>query len=367
MLNKKILILSVGYGKGHHSAAYAMAEHYEQCGWPARVVDVCQLAQPWLFRLTQQFYNFCVRRMPWLWGVTYALTDTADWSRLIRGPGLRPVMNCLARILHSENPDVIICTYPLFAYMLDELKRQRGCNVPYAVLVTDAREISQPWLRSEAPLVIVPDEGSRGMILERYAMQGETIVAAGFPVRRAFVPARECMMPHDGQMRVVYGAYRQRRGVEDDLSALLNHFPHMTVTVLAGRHERYLNQLFAAQCQMGRLVVLRESDDMPRLLQEHHLYIGKAGAATMFECYASDVPMIVNFTLPGQEQGNLELMLEDGVGRHVESTAHLVDTLRLLLADDAAVWRSMKQKLAESSRKKAAERIAQVIERKLLA
>ena len=75
---KRLLVLSIGYGQGHHSAGAAIAEYYSSTGWEARMVDACSEACPFLFRLTQEFYRFCVRRAPWLWGVTYSLTDTAD-------------------------------------------------------------------------------------------------------------------------------------------------------------------------------------------------------------------------------------------------------------------------------------------------
>ena len=362
---KKVLLLSVGYGKGHHSAADALAERYTELGWQSCVVDVCEAAQPRLFRLTQWFYSFCVRRAPWIWGLTYRLTDAADWALLIHGPLLRPVVRYLRALLQAMKPDLVVCTYPLFAYMLDELRNKGYTDVPYAVVVTDAREISRPWMCSDAPLVIVPDAGSQHAVVERYARNKCAVVAAGFPVGRKFVPSIELCAPSDGQIRILYGAYRQIGGVMDDVSGLLRAFPQLRLTVLAGRYERRLQREFADYCAMGRLLVLRESDQMASLLRECHFYIGKAGAATMFECYASEVPVLVNFLLPGQEEGNLELLLEDGAGCHVESTAHLVDTVRRLVAHGAEGWSGLRQKMADAHRGGGAARIVAVIERML--
>ena len=63
-----------------------------------------------------------------------------------------------------------------------------------------------------------------------------------------------------------------------------------------------------------------------------------------------------------REEGNLELLLDDGAGRHVESTAHLVATLRLLVQDDAAVWRKMRRAMQEASRSDGARQIARTIQ-----
>lgn len=362
---RKLLLLSVGYGKGHHSAAAALAEYYGSYGWQSQVVDICEAAQPRLFRLSQLFYSFCVRRAPWLWGVTYRLTDAADWALLIHSPLLRPVVRYLRKLLQAEKPDLIICTYPLFAYMLDELRARGAMDVPYVVVVTDAREISRPWVCSSAPLVTVPDAGSRHLILERYAKASNSIVDAGFPVRRAFAPSSARKTPTKDGLRILYGAYRQIGGIFSDVASLLHEFPALHLTVLGGRHTGRIRKVFEDYCAAGRLVVISETPHMAQILPESHLYIGKAGASTMFECYASCVPMLVNFLLPGQEEGNLELLLEDGAGCHVASTAHMIDTIRCLLAHGAKEWECMRRNMIAAGRQKGAACVYAAIEEAL--
>ena len=357
---KRMLVLSVGYGQGHHAAGIALVEHYVASGWNARMVDVCADACPGLFYLTQAFYRVCVRKVPWLWGVTYSLADTADWACLVRNPVFRPVLRRLQMLLQEFKPDLIVCTYPLFAYMLEAL----GNSSPYVMLVTDAREISRPWMRSKAPLVIVPDEVSARVMRERYDYDELVLVPAGFPVGKSFTPSVERNAPTDESLRILYGAYRRYGGVVADVEAMLCEFPHAKLTVLAGQYAKRLRRVFEPFCRQGRLTIIQETDQMSDLLGTCHLYIGKAGAATMFECYASNVPAIVNYTLPGQEQGNLELLLQDGAGYHAESTTHLMQILRSLISDGAAGWRALCDSMQRSGRSGAVERIAQTIDRR---
>ena len=358
---KKLLVLSVGYGQGHHSAAAALAEHYGGLGWDTQVADVCEMASPGWFRLTQVFYQFCVRKAPWLWGITYALTDTADWRLLIRTPLLRRVVWRLRSLLDEVKPDFVFCTYPLFAYMLDYLREKGVAEVPYAMVVTDAMEISRPWMCSAAPLIIVPDDGSRRLVLDRYALPETRVVAAGFPVRSGFFLPEERLQPSEESLRVVYGAYRQNGGVIEDITALLQAFPQIHLTVIAGPREPYLKRVFG---RCGNLHILRSTDRMPELLAQSHVYIGKAGAATMFECYTAGVPVLVNFLLPGQEEGNLRLLQADGAGVHVQSTPHLVQTLQELLQQDAAGWRSLCAAMKKAGRSGAVCRVANIVKEK---
>lgn len=361
MAQGKLLILSVGYGQGHHSAARAIAEYYVAEGWECTISDPCADAHPVLFRLTQFFYQFCVRKAPWLWGVMYSLTGNADWAGMVQRPLFCSLRSHVCRLLDETSPDLILCTYPLFAYLLDDLKAKGETVAPYAVVVTDAREISRPWMRSEASLVVVPDSESGNRMRERYALSPCAVVATGFPVRSCFRPSAERTPPGSQEITVVYGAFRRIGGVVDDIRALLGSFPQLKLTVLAGERAGMLKRVFFAECSLGRLQVVAETNQMTDLLSAAHVYIGKAGAATVFECYASHTPVLVNYVLPGQEEGNLELLLDDGAGRHVESTSHLVATLQQLVQDDAVVWRRMSQAMQKAERSDGARRIARTI------
>ncbi len=361
---KKVLLLSVGYGEGHHSAARALAEEFRRGGWQAEMVDPCQRANPVLFPLTQRFYHFCVRSMPWLWRVTYAQTETADWARLIQLPGLRRCMAYLREKLRSWSPDLVVCTYPLFAYMLDAFRREGWWKAPCVLVVTDALEISRPWMLTEAPLVCLTDEHSLSLVQARYALDSGRLAATGFPVRAAFhEPEGGRPLPDRNHLRIVYGAYAPISRVVADVRLLLQRCPGVHLSLLAGERRGRLCHLLADKLSDGRLKILERSDDMPGLFRDCHLYIGKAGAASLFEAYASVVPVVVNYALPGQEQGNLELLQRDGAGSYAEGTAELGAQVEQLLADSARLWQTRCEAIRASRRSGGSSRIVALVEK----
>jgi hypothetical protein len=70
------------------------------------------------------------------------------------------------------------------------------------------------------------------------------------------------------------------------------------------------------------------TNQMPRRLMSHHLVIGKAGGAMVQEAIAARCPMIVNQVIPGQEEGNAELIetLDIGaVARNKKEVRELVE------------------------------------------
>lgn len=359
----KFLICSVGYGQGHHAAAAALAEEATARGYAVRVCDPCALARPLVFRFTQAFYRFCVRRMPWLWQVTYAQTDTANWRKAVRMPLLGSVKRRMAQLLREEKPDVVLCTYPLYAYMLDALHREGTFHGRYALVVTDALEISRPWMQSAAPLVTLTDTRSADKVKRQFALSSRIALPLGFPVRRVFSPS-SVSLPEADNLRLLFGAYRSTREVVRSVRALLAVYPSARITLLAGERVSCFARLLAEEINAGQVLAIAFTERMAEQLAESHLYIGKAGAATLFECYAARVPMLVNFALPGQEQGNAELLLRDGAGLYAESPADVVQAVQTLLADGAKEWRRMRAAMAAAGYDGAAARIVDETERR---
>lgn len=360
---RKLLLLSIGYGEGHHAAARALAETFADNGWMVRTEDVCRKATPRFFRLTQRFYHFCVRRMPWLWRVTYDRTENADWRRMLFLPGISAAMRVLECLLREYRPDMVICTYPLFAYMLDVLRESGRVDAPYAVVVTDALEISRPWMKSHAPLICVPDEHSLRLVCSRYGLAEDRVVATGFPVAKAFSPAGQLPHPDAERLSIVYGAYAPTRRVCHDIRALKSAFPSCRLTVTAGERCAKLKRYLQEFTKDGSVQIMERCGDMASLFRNAHLYIGKAGAATVFEAYSCHLPVIINYTLPGQEQGNLELLLRDGGGAEVGSTSELIAAAVSLIADNACIWHCMRNAMQVAQRGGGAVRIYEIVQR----
>lgn len=359
---RKALLLSAGYGKGHHSAAGALSEELQSRGWQTVVADACADARPRLFRASQLFYQACVRYAPWIWGMVFEQIDRADWARLVHAPILSSCLDALRQRLKKEKPNLIICTYPLYAYMLDAFAREGWFHTPYAIVVTDAIVISRPWLQTQAPLICLPDEYSLALMQARYALPADRLVAPGFPVRAAFTPGAPLPVPGpDGEgLHIVYGAYAPLSRVRADVEALLRAWPRMRLSLLPAEREEKLRTMLP--CTPSIHICKTEQDPAP-LLRTAHFYIGKAGASTLFEAYATETPVIINYALPGQEQGNLQLLEQDGAGCFSESPADLVYTMLGLLAEGAVGWQRMRQAIRQARRSGGAARIIDEIER----
>ena len=151
---------------------------------------------------------------------------------------------------------------------------------------------------------------------------------------------------------VLYFTTGRRLQVRRISKAILQASPKTRLTIVLGRNVRHLwrRAKEIRDAFPGRVKIKGWTRKVPALLNSHHLVVGKAGGATVHEAIAARCPMLVHHLVPGQEEGNLRLLERIGAGRLAESPEALRSAVADLLADDAALWRGMKRKLAAHGR-----------------
>ena len=123
------------------------------------------------------------------------------------------------------------------------------------------------------------------------------------------------------------------------------------VTVVLGRNVRNLYER-AREIQLefpGRVQIKGWTRRVPELLSEHHLVVGKAGGATIHEAIAAQTPMLIHHLVPGQEEGDLALIEHIGAGQLTETSKLVNLAISEMTADNAKIWRGMKQNLKDNA------------------
>ena len=98
---------------------------------------------------------------------------------------------------------------------------------------------------------------------------------------------------------------------------------------------------------------------MPDLMGSHHLFIGKAGGATVQEAIAAQLPFIVSHVVPGQEEGNIALIQQTAIGALASnSPADILHIVKGAMANEAALWRTWRRNLLQIQKPSASRAIA---------
>lgn len=346
----RILIVTAGYGEGHNSAARGVQDALKGRA-ETRVIDLCAEAMPATFRMTRAGYLWVISRMPGLWKLMY---DVSDRRNLAEKPikGLGCVEGLLERLLLEWKPDAVVCTYMVYPYMLDSIAARTGHAVPYLTVVTDSFVINKSWLCAESPLFAVTDSWTRDIMAEK-GIAPDRMRVTGFPVNPCLGPvAREHAISWSTgeSFRVLYFAQRSARHAREELEAMLEADPSLCVTCILGRRFRTIYpHIRDLRMKYGRRLVIRGwTRRIPSYLAVHHAVVGKAGGATVHEVLAAARPMLVNFLLPGQEEGNARLLETLGGGHYVPDAPALAAALKEMMADGGSVWRRMHESLLKA-------------------
>lgn len=359
----RILILTASFGEGHNTAARCISEALrEHPGAEVRTADVYLETVPRFTKVLQAGYGLAINKYPAVWSAIFDFLDKPGRleSTLPFAGNLR---KSLARIIGESAPDVIVSTYPLYAYLIREL-RGRGhapSEAPLFTIVTDSTAINSSWYRAGSECFVVADEETAA-VLRRGGVEERLLRVLGFPVAPRLASLRPLEPLVHGARRLLY--FPSSR-VTHTLGVIreLRNLPSTEITVVTGRLKALHEAIEASGIADGvRTHLIGWTDKVPELLCSHHLYIGKAGGAIVHEALAARCPVLVSHVVPGQEEGNIELLERHDAGR---LAAHypgaIASSVEEIFSNDAATWKRWKRNLAALSKPGASRDIAAAV------
>lgn len=356
---KSVLILTAGFGEGHNAAARNLREALEAASPGIRVVisDVFLEAYGALNRFTQRGYLAVINHAPALWqGIFHLLdrTPLVEWHiGLYRAAARR-----LEELISEHRPEVIVSTYPGCNHLLDFVYRKR-LRRPFrtVTIITDSLTINAVWHRAISDEFIVANPAT-AEVMRQAGVPEKKIQVMGFPVPRIFgqQTVSRPVPPADDIWSVLY-VVNSGRAMAPAIVRELLQLENVRLTVTVGRDEQ-LGRLIQAEAGDRPLTVLGWTPDMPRLMAENHLLISKAGGATVQETLAARTPMIITQIVPGQEEGNARLVLENQTGALATTPAEIARAVQEVFLNDGALWRVWHEATAPLSRPQASDVIA---------
>jgi processive 1,2-diacylglycerol beta-glucosyltransferase len=364
-MSSRILILTAGFGEGHNAAARAVALAWDEVhgSGSAHVADVFALAAPRLNGVFRRGYLGLINRAPHLWSATYRWLDRSIvLPRVLRS--MRRQIRVLATLIRREEPAAICCTFPAYAFMLDALAQQQQVTVPFFNVVTDSISINSLWWRAGAAGWFLPNDDSAD-VLRQAGIEQDRLHVTGFPVRPFFEINTGRLSPPDPAKgaipRILCIINSNTRAAAETARRLLRETP-WEITCTVGRNDalrRELESLAGRRAPGAK--ILGWTDEIPQLLMTHHVVVSKAGGATTQEAIAACCPMIVNQVVPGQEEGNYELLRRHGIGALAQTPGQVIAELQRAFANECLVWREWRAAIAPLSRPRAAKDIAAAI------
>jgi processive 1,2-diacylglycerol beta-glucosyltransferase len=359
---KRILILTAGFGEGHNAAARGIRDGLALVGRDRALVEMRDLFSETYGLandLVRRAYLAIINRVPAAWSVLYEWIDRQEHPR----DKLRVLFhakNRLRALLEEFHPDVVVSVFPAYSHLLDEIF---GENVPpfrRVVCVTDSITVNAIWHRCRCDCFYVPNDETAA-VFDDLGVAPDRVLVTGFPVTPKFAelgPLREA--PSDSYGRRILYMINVGQVIHPEIIRRLAEIPatRLTVTVGKDNHLRRTAEAILVEAKR-KFELVGWSDQLPRLMLESHLLVGKAGGATVQEAIAAGCPMIINQVVPGQEAGNARLLRGTHAGLLATTPDAIVAAVEQVFADDARVWRELSANISRLSRPRASLEIAE--------
>jgi processive 1,2-diacylglycerol beta-glucosyltransferase len=353
-----LLILTAAYGEGHNAAAHGLCAAARELGGTAEIVDVFATIGGDFYHRTRAAYLAVINRTPWLWSATYRLVDAVPFGRWAE-PILAAARHALAREFDAHQPRAVASVYPMYGYFVDHLFRNRQRPFPFVTVVTDSITINRIWYRCGSDRFFVANEAT-ARVMHEAGVPKEKLSVLGFPVSPLFARAHAVRAdPGSGGPRLLFMINAGKTQAPAIVARLLALPRKIDLTVTVGRDEVLRRRIEAAASRP--IEIHGWTDRMPELLMNHHLLIGKAGGAAVQEAIAARTPMLITSVVPGQEEGNAQLLTEHGCGAVCATPEKIAETVDALFCDEAKQWHAWERAIGALSRPGAALDIARAI------
>jgi 1,2-diacylglycerol 3-beta-galactosyltransferase len=307
-------------GGGHRSAAEAIIEaiqikYSDQV--TTEMVDFFKDYAPIPFNHAADMYPYMVKA-PQLWSASFHATDGRARARVITTT-MWPIARQAAKALVRSHPaDLIVTVHPFAnSFALKALGTHRP---PFINVVTDMVTTHALWFDNRADLILVPTETARQRAI-KYRMPPEKIRVVGLPVadrycqplRRKSMLRKRLGWPLDKPIVLLVGGGEgmgplAKTAAEVDASGL-----DIGLVIVCGRNQR-LRETLESQKWQNPVFIHGFTRDMPDFMRAADFIVTKAGPGSIAEALNAQLPIILYSKLPGQEDGNVTFVEEEGAG-----------------------------------------------------
>ena len=339
-------------GGGHRSAAEAIIEAINiefKNRVTTEMVDFFKDYAPAPFNRVGAMYPYMVKA-PRLWSASFHATDGRTQARVITTT-MWPIARLPARALVRGHPaDLIVTVHPFAnSFALRALGKNRP---PFITVVTDMVTTHALWYDKRADLILVPTETARQRAL-KYNMSEENVRVVGLPVAdkyckpkgRKSILRNKLGWPVGKPIVLMVGGGEGMGPLAKTAREIDGSGLNVGQVIVCGRNQRLKASLEAEKWENPTLIY-GFTRDMPDFMRASDFIVTKAGPGTIAEALNAELPIILYSKLPGQEDGNVTFVEEEGAGVWAPKPQDVVRTLTRWISHPAE-----KQKVIENCRR----------------
>ena len=307
-------------GGGHRSASEAIIEAIH-CEFGEAVitqmVDFLKDYAPPPFNHLPKVYPDLVR-VPELWGVMFDISDGRPQARFVTSTFWPLVRRAARRLVRDHHSEMLVSVHPLAnSFALKALGKVRP---PFVTVVTDMVSTHALWFDQRADLILVPTEMARQNAIQ-YTISPDKVRVVGQPVPlQCSAPVGDKTLlrnrlgwPQAKKIVLLVGGGEGMGPLGETARAIDESGLDVCLVIVAGRNSKLEAEL-KEQTWENPVFIYGFTNRMPDFMRAADVIVTKAGPGTIAEALNADLPIILYAKLPGQEDGNVDFVISEGVG-----------------------------------------------------
>ncbi len=321
----KVLILTITAGQGHNQAANTLSEYLRKNPEvEAETLDTFEYINQGLKEIISRGYLMSAKRLPKVYGKAYRMAEKRDSEN---GYIMRATSSIMAKKLikfvEEYDADVIVCTHVFAAMLVTDIEKKFKRDIKTVGIVTDFT-IHPYWEETELDYYVTANEFLTNQAVKK-GIAEEKVLPIGIPIDPNF--AKFCEKPKA----------RELLGIDNMRTVLV-----MSGSMGYGKMARMIKQLDSSDMEFQIISVCgnnqRLKKRIDKMKKKHKIYnygftdqvdlmmdaadciVTKPGGITSSEALAKGLPMIIANPIPGQEDRNVEFLMNNGAAFKVSST-----------------------------------------------
>ncbi|WP_053954689.1 MGDG synthase family glycosyltransferase [Inediibacterium massiliense] len=328
---RKILIFTASTGEGHNQVARALKNEFEAFGYEVVMMDILKETSQVLNLCIADGYNILATHLPKIYGMLYKWSDrkiiNIEFNKIFNRLEYHKVYN----LITYHQPDLIITTHPFIIGVIGDLKKKGMLHIPFISVVTDYKA-HQVYIHDYVDAYITGSDYTSQTLVER-GINSNNIYACGIPIRRQFLK-RSIDYKKDSYFTVLLmGGSMGVKGMKKVLENLIGNRNLLRIIVICGNNKSLKKKIIKQyhHIEGKEIRVYGFTKDIPQFMDKAHIVITKPGGITVSESMAKNIPMIIPYFIPGQEEGNVEFLLDSGVAIQIKNIDHINEVIDELI------------------------------------
>jgi len=338
-MKKRILFLFSDTGGGHRAATNAIIEglNLEFPGeFDTQMVDFLRYYSPSPLKYSPEIYP-PLSKMKATWKVSYEAANGPKRSKAVNDLTY-PYLRKSAQRLIAENPaDLIVSVHPLANAVIPRAMHDHP--VPFVTVVTDMVSTHAFWYSQKANLIIVPTDQAKNRGI-RLGIPADKMTVIGQPVSPDFAAvteSKEELKKERGWTReepvvLLVGGGDGMGPVKRVARAINEAYLPVNLAVICGRNEELRNHITKLKWNIPH-EVYGFTSEMPRFMKAADIFLTKAGPGSISEAFICGLPIVMYACLPGQEEGNVDYVLDGKAGLWAPDPETVVSQVHQLVGD----------------------------------